>query len=804
MVPTACSIIARNYLAHARVMARSFLAHHPGAEVVMLLIDDESRTVEHDGDPFRLLRLADIGLSAREIAVLATAYDVLELATAVKPALLRWLLDEGRPHVAYFDPDVKFYDRVDPVFARAEAHATVVTPHTTGPVPDDGRGITTRQILAAGIYNLGFIAVSRRSMPFIDWWWNRTRREALNDPHHAMFTDQRWVDLLPALFDCEILKDPGYNVAYWNLHAQPLSWGHGRYLAGDAPLRFFHFSGFDRRTPHLLSRHQGSNPRFLLSEHPLLAALCADYVRDLQREGIETASASAYGWSRLPSGQQMEPRMRRLYWQALVAHEHDGSEAPPTPFEAGGEPRFLAWLQQPADDAPHGLSRYLAAVWATRPDLQRAFPGVLEGKTTGFFEWARWIASCAPEDEGVTAALLDRPGERLPATDLPPGQGVTLSGYLTAACGVGEAARLLRTAVIEAGEAHAIENHESRVHHSIDTLDATRNGPVDYDVNIICVNADQLPRFAAKQPPGFFTGRYSCGYWFWELERFPKTLEPAFAYVDEVWAATAFTAEALNACHQKPVFTVPIPLPVPRVDPSITRARLDMPDGFVFLFCFDFLSVAARKNPIGVIDAFRLAFRPNEGPRLLIKSINGHMAVGELEALRAAAAGSEDIRVVDRALSAAERDALIAQCDCYVSLHRSEGLGLTLAEAMALGKPVIGTAYSGNLSFMTERNSFLVDYTTGHTPEGCHPYPAGVPWAEPNLFAAAGAMRFVFDRPDMARRRAERGLQDILTLHSAAACAPVLAARLEAIRSRGLNGSAIATPAVAVAEPGCD
>ena len=146
----------------------------------------------------------------------------------------------------------------------------------------------------------------------------------------------------------------------------------------------------------------------------------------------------------------------------------------------------------------------------------------------------------------------------------------------------------------------------------------------------------------------------------------------------------------------------------------------------MFLFVFDFFSVLERKNPLGLIEAFTRAFRPGEGPMLVIKTINGdsqRSTISKRCAPRRRA--GRDILVIDEYYSAEEKNALLGLCDCYVSLHRSEGLGLTMAEAMGLGKPVIATGYSGNLDFMTPENSYLVDYMMGAVPADCDPYPRG-------------------------------------------------------------------------------
>jgi glycosyltransferase involved in cell wall biosynthesis len=168
-----------------------------------------------------------------------------------------------------------------------------------------------------------------------------------------------------------------------------------------------------------------------------------------------------------------------------------------------------------------------------------------------------------------------------------------------------------------------------------------------------------------------------------------------------------------------------------------------------------------RKNAIGLIDAFCEAFAPNEGPVLVLKSINADKRLIEFEKLKWECRGRSDIIVIDEYFDVVKAASLMAVSDCYVSLHRSEGLGLTMAEAMALGKPVIATGYSGNMDFMSEENSILIPWTLVPVGKDAESYPPLAMWAEPNLEAASAAMRRVYEDKGFARKLGVKAQSDI-------------------------------------------
>lgn len=362
--------------------------------------------------------------------------------------------------------------------------------------------------------------------------------------------------------------------------------------------------------------------------------------------------------------------------------------------------------------------------------------------------------------------------------------GVNLVGFLEGELGLGEVARKLGRGLQHAGIPFAAIPYRRTPSRQEHPLELARSGEAPFDTNLICLNADYVHTFLVDVGMDFFTGRYSIGVWFWESSVFRREEAVGFRFLDEVWVASEYVRRAVAAEADVPVHVVPLPVEAPAA-PTRTRAELGLPEGFMFLFLFDFVS-ARRKNPLAVVDAFTRAFAPGEGPVLVLKSINGRDRKPRLlNELAAAVGGRPDIRIVDEYFSTEQKEAMIAACDCYVSLHRSEGFGLTMAEAMAHGKPVIATGYSGNLEFMNGENGSLVPHRLVPIPEDWWAYAPGAEWADPDVDAAAALMREAFDRPLDAAALGERGRESVLGTFPLARTAAFITNRLSEIRSRG-------------------
>jgi glycosyltransferase involved in cell wall biosynthesis len=668
-------------------------------------------------------------------------------------------------------------------------------------LPKDGMLPTELTILATGVYDLGFIGVGPgglRSMgggpSFLEFWKERLRRDCVNDAPGMRFRDQRWIDLVPAAFRPLIVHDPTVSVAYWNLHDRALTFTGGRYEVDGAPLRFFHFSGFDPDRRYLLSTDVGDRPRLLLSEQPLVRRLVNQYYDLLVTHGHGRIPDRPWLFDTMANGVPMDRYVRHIYGDAVRAADHGSDCYPPIPWDDAGAEELCDWLVSPPRQHgdPGQLSVYLASVFGlNEPKLRPRYFNPQFADRDGFLAWARLEASAGRliprlvTDVTQGSSATKRAGSDTTApsprrTELR--SGIEVAGYLRAELGVGEGARLLVTCLDVAKLPHSTFTYTGTSSRQDHVFEPSGPGSGDFDIAVVCVNANHLALFTESVGSEFFEGRHVVGQWAWELEEFPDLWPESFETVDEIWAVSEFSRQAIAAATDKPVFAFPHAIVAPSVPSGTGRAELGLPpDTFVFLFCLDLLSILERKNPVGLIEAYRLAFPTADGTTLVIKVINGDQDILSMERIRIAAADRDDILVLEEYLSHGEIGALMDAADCYVSLHRSEGFGLTMAEAMALGKPVIATRYSGNLDFMDDDNAYLVPWTAASVPEGCYPYPAGARWADPDLDVAARIMRHVFEHPEEARDTGARARSWVTAKHSPAARAHFLKKRFAAI-----------------------
>lgn len=704
----ACTIIAKNYLGMARVLAESFQKHNPGCPFFVLLLDPVDGYFAPEKESFRLLETRQLAIPNLESFLFK--YSILEASTAVKPTLLKKLFAEHDVQkLIYLDPDILVLSSLKELAALLGEYSVVLTPHITRPYPDAAKP-GDHDILQAGSYNLGFIGLQNTAVTqqLLNWWEDKLYHHGLVAFDRNMFVDQRWMDLAPALFgDIKILREPGYNVAYWNLHERQVSLQGEQVLVNGNPCRFFHFSGFNPEDMSVVSKHQN---RFKMRELGDTKSLFARY-RDLVLDRNWKESKNwPYTYDFFDNGIRIPESARRLYWSL-------GEQA-----EGLGDP--FTWMNETADnESVHPV--------ASR-DEERAY-------------------------------------------------GVNIVGYITSEKGVGEAARSNIRILKATGIPFVANNFVDTGSRNLEPIPREFSESNPYRINLINVNADQMSYFAERNN-GYLKGHYNIGYWAWELADFPKEWMGSFSYLQEIWAPSNFTRDSIAQRSPLPVICVPHCIdPDLCGDPEWTRKRLQLsPDVFVFLFLFDFHSFLERKNPVGVIQAFKRAFGDRRDVLLLMKSVHADADPAALRLLKKEAQGA-NIRLFDEVLNRQAIYALMQMCDCYVSLHRSEGFGLTLAEAMQCGKPVIATGYSGNTDFMTPDNSFRVSYRLTDIKQDHGPYKRGSQWADPDLNEASFHMRRVVDDRELLAAVGQRGRADVMAKLHPNRVGELVKARLESL-----------------------
>ena len=281
------------------------------------------------------------------------------------------------------------------------------------------------------------------------------------------------------------------------------------------------------------------------------------------------------------------------------------------------------------------------------------------------------------------------------------------------------------------------------------------------DFNLFHLNGDEIER-ALEELGGLPGDARNAICPMWELPRYPAEWARQLERFDEVWAGSQFIADAIAPAVSIPVVPMPLATQVTRIRLGGRRYFAIPEHMYAFLLLFDLRSYAERKNPLGVIEAFSrfLAQRPSAQACLVVKvhgTANEPEQAAELSE-RIAALGTRAV-LIDRLLDEDEVHALIYNCDALISLHRAEGYGLGLAEAMCLGKPVVATAYSGNLDFMNESVARMVPYSLVPVPAGAYPHWEGQHWADPDIDAAARAMAELYDAPESGRELGRRATQ---------------------------------------------
>ena len=284
-------------------------------------------------------------------------------------------------------------------------------------------------------------------------------------------------------------------------------------------------------------------------------------------------------------------------------------------------------------------------------------------------------------------------------------------------------------------------------------------------VNIFHLNGDEISQAIKHVGQNSFESKYNVIYPQWELSKYPLEWAANLDKFDEIWAPSQFVFESIKPVVSRPIYYMPLACEV-ELTQVLPRSFFGIRNSaYAFLFFFDFRSYWQRKNPNGVIDAFeRLIAKTSTRDSLLVIKVNGaELEPDKLKELeqRVESMGASVV-VIKETLSDNQIKNLIRCCDCFISLHRSEGFGRGMSEAMFLGKPVIATGYSGNLDFMRPQNSLLVESKLIDVRDGEYPYWQGQQWADPDIDQTVGYMKVLVENPSCGYTIGRAAAQSIL------------------------------------------
>ena len=720
-----------------------FAVHHPEAQRrIVVVVDDPIGANAADG-----VAWVERAFSERQFARLAMLHTDASLMQAVRPTVLRRMVSEATGTVVVLPDDAETFARLTRLI---EPTAAVTLCNTRfGPPPLDGKLPDAIDTAALGRIDQDLFSLradNQRTLDFLDAWAACLVRSPHVDTKRLAATSFPWLDSLADLPGVECITDSAFPLSVRNADEST------RDTVTAALIRW---PGFKAETPWLLSAETGELPRVRTTTHPELARLARERAVALTPLFV-SEDEPLQAFTHMPNGLPVTNVIRHAYAAGLQQFESGNADEPPNPFAGDATEAFMTWLISPGEATnSRGAAPFVGSFRLLHPELSDAL--------VSDDDVIAWLNDRGPAT-GVPRELRPpRPTSASSPTPAPVScrPAVEVSGYVDAAFGMGAAAR----AVVAASRASAIPTSvhvDTRTAHHQDASIDEPTGPATFEgpspVFVLVRNADALLANPADAIAARKIGRKVVGVWFWEVATFPDRLRPAFALLDEIWVATEFVAASLRAHSDAPPihrFTFPLPPPV-EVGKSESLAHafahdhhID-DDRFVVAFSFDYDSVADRKNPWGAVAAYKLAFpaadealADGRRPLLVLKAIGSDRHPIDHDRLVFSIDGRPDVVLIEDHLDADGQAGLFARADSYISLHRGEGLGLTVAEAMAAGTPVVVTNYGGTTSFCDADTAWLVPFELIDIPASTPVYAGCGQWAEPDITVAATYLRSI-------------------------------------------------------------
>jgi glycosyltransferase involved in cell wall biosynthesis len=762
-----CTIITPNYVDQFLALGRSVATAMPLAELRVLILQDCSDVslVQERIDDY--LRAAESSASHKAITIdecdwgdfdieaASLFYSILEFATSVKPALLRSFLGEGWERVTYLDPDIQVFE--DFTALLDDDCDVSLTPHFLTDIPRDHFRPTTNDVLNAGFFNLGFCSARPSATKFLDWWCGQLQFDCLIDPSAGYFTDQKILDLAPMKTKVQSLDDPGCNVAYWNLHERHItregeSW-RVTYDGSSRSLYFFHFSGFEIAQTPSISKH--ANRKVLGSAVP--RTFTNQYAAQLL-DAKSSYQPIAFTLNGTSLKNPVPSQWNRCLREDAEVHFHAGMSLRQVREDVYAPQNQVERSACHSCDDEHDnfgtrVQSFLSG-WACHPSIEGVPNAIAAFYRTAHFEhsarpmeqlsWAsEHMTDSAKDFDDLVVDILHAAAQAVRNT-----VNLKVIGYFTYPAGYGQIARWTLQTLEDAGIHPAIERifEASDSNEYLSRLLKRDNPLAASNASVLCiVNADQWHAQVMSKRRVNPAIEHVEVVWAWELEDIPSEMYDiaSSGNIERVHALSRWSVEAMSKV---------LPIPVQRFAPfdlglfnlfdTAPREKATAPSPARYVMTtIDAKSYVSRKNPEGVLNLWKRVEADFPNHSLIIKSTDmRNLSTPELLDL---IDNSTRTMLIDEYLTGEEYFELLTKSDAYISLHRSEGLGLTPIEAGLSGTPVVYTNYSGVSEFLGD-GFFPVSYAmipVGTSDHETGPYNKLALWADPDLEDAERQLR---------------------------------------------------------------
>nr|WP_321986240.1 glycosyltransferase family 4 protein [uncultured Lichenicoccus sp.] len=755
------SLCSNQGIPQARLLLETLRQFLPAADRYLVLADERHPSVPYPDDCV-VIPAEELGIP--DFAGLAFRYRRAEFTAALKPfAFLHLLGTLGYTHCLYFDPDIELFSTLQTVTQALEANASfILTPYILQPA-EDTNGPDDVAIMRGGTFNLGFLGVSgtREARDGLAWWARWLRTHCIDDRPIGLFIDQKFVDLIPGLaIGTRILRDPALNVAHWNLSQRRFvpDAPAGPEIDGE-PLGFFHYSGFDPADPDRLS---AETDQFRGAGLPgSWRMFLAGYADRLRAAGHGVVPAGCYAYGRFASGVPIPAIVRRMFLDDYPAWQGD-------PFET-----FEAWSQLPARDTVPGVGSAIPSLmmqWlhARDPRLVRL---PLSDATNASYVTRWWIEQgpltgidhrfIEPQAEAAGRRAVAA-GARFPPPH-PEQADVTVIAPLGAA-GSGVEPGL----AIAIGQAQRVSL--GRAAGRMEACDADRGEPDPVSGRVLgfCLAPDRLGQVLDAGRLRLPRSAYRIFIPSAERILLSPSCREALAGIDEVWAPTRFMQARIVLATDCPVLHMPVAWQF--AAPVATSGEGAAWTGRPYVLADDDAFPGNGALRAGIA-AYAAAFGSRAADRRPVLAVRSRAADEELQAL---VAENDGVLLPP----AADPMALVAGAACLLALHRGEAVGLAVLQAMALGVPVVATEFGGCTDVLTPTTGYPVEYRLAPQAgdEGVE-----TAWAEADPDHAVWSLRDLFDRSEIARRRADAARRAWRGLHDPAEVAIRQARRLDLV-----------------------